>query len=62
VWKEPKLKLDGRAEEVVWVGVDEWSKGAQIYWPNKWLVTIEWNIYFDAAMITLRGRNLTILR
>jgi hypothetical protein len=29
------------------VGYDSKSKGYTIYWPEKWSITIEWNIVFN---------------
>ncbi len=40
-------KLGGRVKEGRWMGIDEQSKGARVYWPDKHNVTIERNIYYD---------------
>ena len=47
VRNESKSKLGGRVDEGVWVGLDDKSKGARVYWPKKRTVTIERNVYFD---------------
>jgi hypothetical protein len=39
--------LDPRAEEARFVGSDEESKGFRIYWPKKYKVSIERDVYFD---------------
>jgi hypothetical protein len=40
-------KLDPRAEEARFVGFDDESKGFRIYWPKKFKVSIERDVYFD---------------
>ena len=48
VWvrTEKKDKLGGQhVEEGRWVGVDVKSKGIHVYWPKKWSVTVERNLY-----------------
>ena len=40
-------KLGGCVYEGRWVGVDDESKGARIYWQDTKTVTVEFNIYFD---------------
>ena len=40
-------KLDPRAEEAHFVGFDDKSKGFWIYWPKKFKVSIERDVYFD---------------
>jgi hypothetical protein len=44
---EGGTKLGGRVREGRWLGMDEESKGARIYWPDTKSVTVERNIYFD---------------
>ena len=39
-------KLEARAEEAVFVGIDEESKGYRVYWPEKRRVSIERNVTF----------------
>jgi hypothetical protein len=39
-------KLGGRVQEGWWLGIDAQSKGAQIYWPDKRVVSVEQNIYY----------------
>jgi hypothetical protein len=39
-------KLEARAEEAVYVGVDDQSKGYRIYWPGKRRVSVERNVTF----------------
>jgi len=40
-------KLDPRAEEACFIGFDDESKGFQIYWPKKFKVSIERDVYFN---------------
>jgi Reverse transcriptase (RNA-dependent DNA polymerase) len=40
-------KLDPRAREGRWMGVDEQSKGARMYWPSRRTVSIERNLYYS---------------
>jgi hypothetical protein len=40
-------KLGGRVREGRWLGMDEESKGARIYWPDTKAVSVERNIYFN---------------
>ena len=44
---EGGTKLGGRVQEGRWLGIDNKSKGAHIYWPENKLVTVERNIYHD---------------
>jgi hypothetical protein len=44
---EGGTKLGGRVQEGKWIGMDDESKGARIYWPDSKTVTVERNIYFD---------------
>ena len=44
---EKGTKLGGRVREGHWLGVDEESKGARIYWPDTRAVSVERNIYFN---------------
>jgi hypothetical protein len=46
-------KLEPRAEEAVFVGVDEQSKGYRIYWPEKRKVSVERNVSFVPATVSL---------
>ena len=50
-------KLDGRAKEGRWVGIDEESRGHRIYWPGKRLVTVERSVRFvpDEVNVPLEG-------
>ena len=41
------LKLGGRVREGHWMGMDEESKGARVYWPDSKSVTVERNLYYD---------------
>ena len=41
------LKLGGRVREGRWLGVDEESKGARIYWPDTKSINVERNVYYD---------------
>jgi hypothetical protein len=38
---EGRDKLGGCVREGCWLGVDERSKGFQVYWPDKWMVLTE---------------------
>jgi hypothetical protein len=52
-------KLDARAEEGCFVGIDSESKGYRIYWPGKNRVSIEKDVYFnedEELKSSLRGR------
>ena len=44
---EKGTKLGGRVREGRWLGMDEESKGARIYWPDNKAVSVERNIYFN---------------
>jgi hypothetical protein len=44
---EGGTKLGGRVREGRWLGVDEQSKGVQIYWLDTKSITVERNIYYD---------------
>ena len=44
---EGGTKLGGRVKEGKWLGLDDESKGARVYWPDSKTVTVERNIYFD---------------
>lgn len=46
-------KLELRAEEGVFVGVDAESKGYRIYWPEKWRVSVERNVTFAPTEVTV---------
>jgi hypothetical protein len=53
-------KLGGRVREGQWVGVDDESKGARIYWRDTKTVTVERNVYFDptaASVDRLKGED-----
>ena len=49
-----KSKLGGHVNEGVWVGLDDNSKGARVFWPTKRTVMVERNIYFDKSATTDR--------
>jgi Reverse transcriptase (RNA-dependent DNA polymerase)/Integrase core domain/GAG-pre-integrase domain len=40
-------KLGGRVNEGCWLGIDEQSKGARVYWREKQSVTVERNVYYN---------------
>ena len=44
---EVGTKLGGRVWEGCWLGIDNESKGAQVYWPDSKTVNVERNIYYD---------------
>ena len=44
-------KLGGRVREGRWLGMDEESKGARVYWPDSKTVTVERNTYFDNSSV-----------
>jgi len=44
---EGGMKLGERVKEDHWLGMDDESKGARIYWPDSKTVTVERNIYFN---------------
>jgi hypothetical protein len=48
-------KLEAKAEEATFVGVDQESKSYCIWWVAKWKVSIEWNVTFlPMGPITVR--------
>ena len=62
VRNKSSAKLGGRVDEGIWVGIDEKSKGARVFWPGKRTVTVERNIYFDESTAGehLEGEDLII--
>ena len=46
------MKLGGRVREGRWLGIDNESKGAQVYWPGSKMVTVERNIYYDNSPVS----------
>jgi transposase InsO family protein len=46
-------KLEARAEEAVFVGVDEESKGYRVYWPEKRRISVERNISFVPMTVSV---------
>ena len=44
---EGGMKLGGRVREGQWLGIDNESKGVQVYWLDTKSVTVERNIYYD---------------
>ena len=51
---EGGTKLGGRVREGQWLGIDNESKGAHIYWLESKSVTVERNIYYNNTSV---GRN-----
>ena len=51
VQNEASAKLGGQVNEGIWVGYDDRSKGSQVYWPEKCIVMVEQNIYFNNSMV-----------
>jgi hypothetical protein len=49
---EGGTKLGGRVREGRWMGIDNESKGARIYWPETKTVTVERNTYFDNSSVS----------
>ncbi|PPR00726.1 hypothetical protein CVT24_000950 [Panaeolus cyanescens] len=43
-------KLDERAKEVRWLGLDEKLKGVRVYWPGQRKVSMERNVYYDKSL------------
>jgi len=43
-------KLGGCIREGRWIGIDERSKGARIYWLDKKMVSVERNIYYNKTV------------
>jgi len=57
---EKGSKLGGRVHEGHWVGVDDESKGAHVYWQDTKTVMVKCNIYFDptsASVDHLKGED-----
>ncbi|THH14813.1 hypothetical protein EW146_g5572 [Bondarzewia mesenterica] len=50
-------KLDPRAHEGRWVGVDEVVKGCRVYWPQSKTVSVERNVYFAPPSERLEGEH-----
>lgn len=46
-------KLEARAKESIFVGVDEESKGFRIYWPEKRRISIERNVSFVPTIVQM---------
>ena len=46
-------KLEARAEEAIFVGVDDQSKGFRVYWPGKRRISVERNISFVPTTVTV---------
>jgi len=42
-------KLEPRAKECCFVGIDSELKGYRIYWPGKNCVSVERDVYFDES-------------
>jgi hypothetical protein len=56
-------KLGGCIKEGCWLGIDECSKGFRIYWPDKQMVMMEQNVYYDkscSSVCCLEGGGLGI--
>ena len=49
---EKGTKLGGRVREGRWLGMDEESKGARVYWPDNKAVSVERKTYFDNQSVT----------
>lgn len=46
-------KLEAKAEEAIFIGVDDESKGYRIFWPQKCCVSIECNVSFIPSSVTI---------
>src|SRR6266704_4960871 len=46
-------KLGGRVSEGKWLGVDEQSKGMQVYWSGKQSVTVKRNVYYNPTALSI---------
>ena len=64
-------KLGERVREGQWMGISDESKGVQVYWPDKKMISTEQNIYliFDSIMtrhshqfLVSKGRNGNLLK
>ncbi|KAI0060480.1 hypothetical protein BV25DRAFT_1807234, partial [Artomyces pyxidatus] len=54
-------KLDMRAREGRWVGIDNTSKGVRVYWPESRTVTVERNVYSEPlSSARLEGERLDV--
>ena len=48
---EGGTKLGGRVRKGRWLGMDDESKGARIYWPDSKMVTVERNISYNNVLV-----------
>ena len=46
-------KLGGQVHEGRWMGIDEQSKGVQVYWPDKTTVGVKRNVYYDKTITSV---------
>ena len=46
-------KLGGRVREGKWMGIDEQSKGVRMYWPDRMMVGVERNVYYDKTNVSV---------
>ena len=55
---ERKNKLEGRVDKVRWMGIDDKLENAyQVYWPLKWIVTVERNVYWKPLQHIIKGED-----
>ena len=43
-------KLGGHVHEGKWMGIDEQSKGVCMYWPDRMMVGVKHNVYYDKTI------------
>lgn len=52
---EGRNKLGGWVREGRWLGVDEESKGVQVYWLDTQTITVKRNTYYNSSAYHLEG-------
>ena len=54
--KERENKLGWQVDKVRWMGIDDKSENAyHVYWPMKWIVTVERNVYWRPLQHIIEG-------
>ena len=50
VCTKPQSKSNEQAKLCYFLGYDSKSKGYQVYWPENWYVSVEWNVTFTTTI------------